>query len=93
MEKVRCKFTCNKIEVEKGWSEKAPFVYTYKLAAVYGEDNSENAKFWEATPNGEFSMVCSHQKDLFIPGEEYYIDIIPAKSIAKLETPVEKLTE
>lgn len=52
-----------------------------KMRPVYNNNGSapENAAFWEATPNGSLEMtIKSEAADLFVPGEEYYLDFTPA---------------
>lgn len=43
------------------------------------DNNPENKIFWEATPNGrlEIGWVSKEVAKQFIPGEEYFLDIIP----------------
>ena len=76
MKSIRCKMTCNEMTVRKNWSDKQPYLFSYELAPVCSDDeNAENKAFWEATPSGILKIDCSLQKDLFLPGKEYYIDI------------------
>lgn len=47
------------------------------LNAAYSPDpNSENHKFWKATPSGTFRLVRNNGHD-FLPGQHYYLDITP----------------
>ena len=72
---VRCKMRCdNKTEVAGNTS--------MTLNAVYSDDpNSENRKFWEATPCGSLQMNCINPtaSAQFEIGKEYYIDITLAE--------------
>lgn len=61
--------------VYPGW-EKVSFAF------VNGNDpNSENAKFWEASPGGDFWMNIQNPgaQGLFELGKEYYVDLTPAE--------------
>lgn len=71
---VRCKFSCN--TVKKTTDREHGFLYTYEFSAVYS-GSEENKKFFAYTPSGSLN-VGAFKDDLFEPGKEYYIDIIPA---------------
>ena len=61
--------------VHPGW-EKVSFSF------VNGNDpNSENARFWEASPGGDFWMNIQNPQaqGLFELGKEYYVDLTPAE--------------
>jgi len=76
---IRCKFVCDSITKQKGWAG-AEFVYDAKFSAVTGHGavpNSENAKFFAATPSGQLS-VGSLKADNFDVGREYYLDLTAA---------------
>ena len=76
---VRCKFLCNSTGQTMGYSKETPIVYNASLAPVYKDgDNTENSKFWEATPSGQLTIQCSKFQP-FEPGKEYYLDITPAE--------------
>jgi hypothetical protein len=49
---------------------------TIKMRAVYSDDpQSENKKFWEATPSAELTMfIKTNAADVFTPGREFYLD-------------------
>lgn len=51
-----------------------------KLSPVYSDDpESENKKFWDATPSGELTMRINNPAaaDFFELGREYYLDFTP----------------
>lgn len=53
-----------------------------KLTPVYSaEPDSENKKFWDATPSGELVMRINNPAtaDWFELGQEYYLDFTPAE--------------
>jgi len=79
---VRAKFKVDSIERAK-WSN-GQEVQTVKLSAVYqGSDpNSENSKFWQASPGGQISLTCVKPEAVaeFELGGEMYIDFTPARS-------------
>ena len=62
------------------------FTYDYEFAAVYGNGEAceENKKFWKWTPNGKLTFGCTAAKDMFVPGEEYYLDLTACNPIQKL---------
>jgi hypothetical protein len=81
---VRAKFKCAKIERTLTMRKGADGVYrdaeqwTVVMNAVYSNDPaSENAKFWDASPGGTFSMNCVNPAAVaeFELGKEYYFDI------------------
>jgi hypothetical protein len=84
---VRAKFYAQRIEKTKyGYSPNQKEMTTIVLAPVYSqEENTENKKFWDATPSGEIKLgtVNLEAADYFILGEEYYIDF------TKVEKPTE----
>jgi hypothetical protein len=53
-------------------------MYSYKFVPVYSEKpDSENKKFWDATPSGLLEMTCVYY-GLFEVGKEYYLDFSEA---------------
>lgn len=81
---VRAKFAVTSITTsaykngEDQWVEQ----FTINMHPVYSSDpNSENKKFWDATPTGAMSLgtVNKAAADAFKPGREYYIDFTPAE--------------
>ena len=55
---------------------------TLKLSPVYSSDeNSENKKFWDASPGGNLSLNCINPEasGYFELGEEYYLDFTKAE--------------
>lgn len=78
---VRSKFVCsNKSVVHTGMVDGKPAVsYSFTFAPVYSPDkDSENYKYWSYTPAGKLELN-SIKSDFFTVGEEYYLDLIPAK--------------
>jgi hypothetical protein len=75
---VRAKFTLHSIECLKyGDKEQRSF----KFNPVYSNvDNSENKKFWEASPNGQLTLGVVNPEvwPLFELGAEYYLDFTKA---------------
>lgn len=54
-----------------------------QLTAVYDPNpESENGKFFQATPSASISLnsIKGAALDAFEQGEEYYVDFIPAKA-------------
>lgn len=81
---VRAKFQCQSVRkyLDSSWNPETKqsdwhFLYEYEFSAVYGKDNSENEKFFASTPTGGLKMSAVRD-DLFIPGENYYLDLSPA---------------
>lgn len=75
MQVTRCKFVCQEV-AKQVWNDKdgKRFVYSAKFTTVWG-DNPENKSFFAATPSGEIA-VRTYQADVFVPGQEYYIDFV-----------------
>jgi hypothetical protein len=62
----------------KKWVTEKRTLYGAKLSPVYSADpDSENKAFWDATPQGSFEVGSIHD-GLFVPGNDYYIDITEA---------------
>lgn len=90
---VRAKFKCNSITITEGSREvknergertgwEPTEMKTITLIPVYSQDpNSENRKFWEASPSGELRLGTINQaaSDQFKIGKEYYLDITPVE--------------
>lgn len=56
-------------------------IQTVSLSPVYSDDSeSENRKFWEATPSGEIKLGCINLEaaEHFELDGEYYVDFTPA---------------
>jgi hypothetical protein len=51
--------------------------YVFTVVVDTNKD-SENAKFFRFTPNGQLTLSVVNPAIVFIPGREYYIDISPA---------------
>lgn len=77
MESTRCKFRCNSIIPQSD-----PMTKVVNLSAVMSDDDpeSENSKFWTATPSGQLSMYINNPAGhaIFEQGKDYYLDITPA---------------
>jgi hypothetical protein len=75
-EKVRAKFKCVSVMHTEYGKET---VLTPVMKTDDPED--ENSKFWEASPSGELKMFINNlpAAEMFIPGNEYYLDFIPIK--------------
>ena len=73
---VRCKFKLNSVTHRKEYNGRD--VYDAKFNVVYSDDpTSENKRFWDATPSGEFSVSTIKELPWEL-GREYYLDITPA---------------
>ena len=84
MKTIRCKMTCDEMKVTKSHGQNQPHMFSYELVPVIG-DSPENKSFWEYTPSGVLRIECSSQKDLFIQGKEYYVDISLAEDVKALK--------
>jgi len=72
---VRCKFYCSSVtKAYDGYNKR--FNYEYRFSAVTS-GSEENKQFWQWTPPGSLS-VTGVRDDLFVPGQEYFLDIAPA---------------
>lgn len=52
------------------------------MTPVYsGDEDSENAKFWNATPSGKIEFTCVNEDAVkqFEVGKEYYVDFTKAE--------------
>jgi len=73
--KTRCKMQCMKV-VQNAYNGN-----DFEFHPVYSDDeNSENKKFWEATPSGKLEFQCLNPDVKFEAGKEYYIDISEAST-------------
>lgn len=77
---TRCKFTCVSVTKSKSWEQNpAPgreYHYSAKFQAVTS-GSDENAAFFAATPAGTLE-VSTVVQDVFVVGEDYYLDITPS---------------
>lgn len=81
---VRAKFECISAEqIEKSlWDETHKthlgngIAYRYKFQVVYG-GSPENDKFFSSTPGGTLELDAVRD-DLFVKGQQYYLDFTPA---------------
>jgi len=80
---TRCKFVCTGVAVHG--SVTSGFTYDYEFCAVTS-GSEENKNFWKWTPSGKLTFGCTHAKDQFIPGEEYYLDIMPITDLKQIES-------
>lgn len=76
MMSTRCKFKCQSITKSCDWHGTEKFLFDAKFQAVTS-GSPENNSFFAATPNGSLT-VGTYRDDIFVPGKEYYIDIIEA---------------
>lgn len=79
---VVAKFVCSSSRKyqDTRWENNKPgigFLYEYEFYPVQGA-SEENKKFFATTPSGSLKMNAVYE-DLFIPGEEYYLEFSPAK--------------
>ncbi len=78
---VRAKFRVTSVEKHEYGAENV------KMIPVYTDNDpeSENHKFWMATPAGHIEMQINNPEahGTFEPGQEFYIDFTPAEA-AKL---------
>lgn len=83
---VRAKFVVTNITrgTEYAQIEMRPVMPKYVDGKLIPD--SENSRFWDASPSGEFKMNVQSKASGFPfiaamnPGDEFYFDIIPAKS-------------
>jgi len=77
---TRCKFRCNSVLPINPASE-LPSGVIVNLSAVTSDDaESENGKFWTATPSGQTTLWISNPEGaaVFAQGTDYYVDFTPA---------------
>ena len=76
MASTRCKFRCQSIIPQSDTTK------VVNLSAVMSDDDpeSENSKFWTATPSGQLSMWINNPDGhaIFEQGKDYYLDLTPA---------------
>lgn len=57
-------------------------VQSISLQPVVGDNDpeSENSKFWKASPGGQISLFCANiaATEQFKPGRVFYVDFTPA---------------
>ena len=71
---VRAKFKVSHLKDNDG-------SVTVSMNPVYSDDpNSENRRFWNATPAGSIEMTINNPAafNQFTEGQEYYVDFSPA---------------
>lgn len=74
----------NVIKGANGYAEYEPCeMATIKMSPVYANNDPkhENSKFWQASPSGSFELGTVNMEAVaqLKLGDEYYIDISPAK--------------
>lgn len=87
---VRAKFKVNSIETidqpksvrqEDGSYKTEPgTMTTLKMSPTFSNDpNSENKKFWDASPGGQLTLNCVNTAavEQFKIGQEFYLDFTP----------------
>lgn len=66
---------------ERGYEVREPCqMATIKMSPTYSTDpNSENKKFWDASPGGQLSLNCVNAEAVSALelGKEYYLDFTP----------------
>ena len=75
MASTRCKFRCNSIIPQSNES------VVVNLSAVMSDDpESENGKFWTATPSGQTTLWINNPAGaaVFEQGKDYYVDFTPS---------------
>lgn len=76
MPSTRCKFRCHSI-IENTYG------HVISLGAAYAPDDpeSENGKFWTATPSGNIQMQINNPDGaaVFEQGKDYYVDFTPSE--------------
>lgn len=89
MSTTRAKFRCDSVTSLMG-SKLGPDGKTWvpciqksvSMSPVYGngDPSHENSKFWAASPSGKFELCVINlpAAEIFVPGQEYYLDISPA---------------
>jgi len=73
---TRCKFVCTQVIKQKHWDKTKDMIYAAKFQIVTS-GSPENQEYFSATPTGILELGVS-DKDLFVPGQEYYLDITAA---------------
>lgn len=90
MTTVRAKFWVSEkaeiaYQVKDGEETVRPDQVTIKMKPVYSNDpKHENKSFWDATPSGSLEMIVKGEvSNLFVLGQEYYLDFTPAPNSQK----------
>ncbi len=80
---VRAKFQCTSVRKYQAHIENPEthqwepgFGYEYEFMAVTS-GSEENKQFFASTPTGSLKMSAV-RADLFVPGQNYYLDFTPA---------------
>lgn len=85
IERTRCKFYVASVTRHgfmNGEGKPVTNSIEVRLCAVYApkDDQSENHKFWSASPSGELKLSVNNPAcfDFFKEGHEMYLDLTPA---------------
>ncbi|MHC1791833.1 hypothetical protein [Solidesulfovibrio sp.] len=81
MQTVRAKFRCNHVQDNAQATAMAGTGVTVFMTPVFSDDpSSDNKKFTDATPAGNFNMTITVPETaaFFVVGQEYYLDIAKA---------------
>lgn len=81
MDRVRAKFICQSATKVYSTHPDGKFIWNYKFGAVTS-GSEENESFWRWTPSGQLELQ-SIRRDLFEPGQEYYLDFTPVPELVK----------
>ncbi len=80
MASTRCKFRCNSV-LPINPAQEMPSGVIVNLSAVMSDDpESENGKFWTATPSGQTTLWINNPEGaaVFEQGKDYYVDFTAA---------------
>ena len=75
---IRAKFTCTSKRQYKGWGGH-DFFYEYEFQVVQG-GSKENEQFFASTPSGNIKLSAVAD-DLFMPGQDYYLDFATVQEV------------
>ena len=81
MTKARCKFRVGSVVDSNTDQDGNPTMQTIKLHAQYDENDPEDTRFAVATPWGSMEFGLSNPRLIgqFKTGDDYYLDLTPAK--------------
>ncbi len=80
MTKLRCKFRLRSItEYQPGQPKR------YSFDAAISQDTPENERFTRYTPSGTLEVTIDNPlaAEMLKPGQDYYLDVVPADSPPK----------
>lgn len=80
MASTRCKFRCNSILPINPTQADTSGVIVNASAVMSDDPESENGKFWTATPSGQITLWINNPAGaaVFEQGKDYYVDFTPA---------------